>query len=206
MYYYGFFRGGFSMNLPLDLQIWLSGSIFLLAGGVILPQVRQEYLRRGGLNQPVAFLQLVVWFLFHVFLGLVVWGDLWPSLPALITRNWYGGLLALFGLGLCLAGMASFHSLRKITGRQADRLVISGVYRWTRNPQYTGYGLVILGVVLGYWSATAWLALPAFALLAYVTVRIEEEHLGRFFGEQYRSYCRQVPRFIDLRLPGKPGP
>ena len=184
------------MNLPLDSQIQLSAFLFLLSVGVILPVVRREYLRRGKLNQLSALLQLVVWFSFHIFLGMVVWGDIWPPLSAFLPKHWFGGPFALLGLGLCLAGMGVFRSLNRITGREVNRLVITGIYRWTRNPQYTGYGLVILGIVLGYWSATAWLALPAYALLAYATVRIEEEHLESVFGEEYRDYCRQVPRFL----------
>ena len=184
------------MVLPVDAQIWLSALLFLLSMGAILPLVRRDYLRRGGLSHLGAFLQLVVWFAFHVFLALVVWGDLWPSVHETIPRNWIGALPALPGLGLCLAGMGTFRSLKKIFGQEANRLVISGVYQWTRNPQYTGYGLVLLGVVLAYWSATAWLALPAYALLVWATVRIEEEHLEALFSEQYRAYCRQVPRFI----------
>lgn len=186
------------MFLPVDTWISLSALLFLLCIGVILPLVRRDYLRHGGLSHLGVFLQLVVWFAFHVFLALVVWGDLWPSAHETIPRNWIGALLALPGLGLFLAGMGTFRSLKKIFGQKDNRLVISGVYRWTRNPQYVGYGLVLLGVVLAYWSATAWLTLPAYALLVWATVRIEEEHLDKVFGEQYRAYCRQVPRFIGL--------
>jgi protein-S-isoprenylcysteine O-methyltransferase Ste14 len=187
------------MGISIQDQMWISGLGFLAALGIILPMVRRDYLRHGRLSYPGAILQLVAWFAFHVFLALVVWGDLWPSAHAYIPRNWIGGLFALPGLGLCLAGMGVFRSLKVIFGREANRLVVSGVYRWTRNPQYTGYGLILLGVVLSYWSATAWLVLPAYALLVCLTVRIEEEHLEAVFGEQYRAYCRQAPRFIGMR-------
>jgi protein-S-isoprenylcysteine O-methyltransferase Ste14 len=190
------------MELSIEAQIWLSGILFLVGGGIILPIVRRDYLRRGGLSQPVAFLQLVVWFLYNMFLALAVWRDRWLYTSAYVPGNWFGGASLLLGLGLCLAGMAAFRSMTKVTGRQADRLVISGVYRWTRNPQYLGYGLVVLGFVLGYPSSTGWLALPAYALLVYATVRIEEEHLVQVFGEQYSAYCQRVPRFIGLPRPG----
>ena len=191
------------MYLSIEIQLLFSGLVFLLAGGTILPMVRREYLQKSRLRQPAAILQLGVWFLFHVFLALAIWRELWPSLPAYIPKNWFGGLFMLAGSSTCLAGMGAFHSLTAVTGRTADRLVTSGIYRWTRNPQYTGYGLIMLGIVLGYWSPTAWLVLPAYALLVCATVRIEEEHLTGVFGEQYQIYCKQVPRFIGFRRPGK---
>lgn len=191
------------MGTPITDQIWISGLAFLAATATILPVVRREYLRRGALRLPVAALQLAVWFVYHYFLALCVWQDPWPPASAYRPEHWYGALFAVPGAGLCLAGMGAFRSLGKVTGQRADRLVASGVYRWTRNPQYTGYGLFLLGIVLAYWSPTAWLALPAYALLAGLTVRIEEEHLEAVFGDQYRAYCQQVPRFIGLAEPGK---
>jgi protein-S-isoprenylcysteine O-methyltransferase Ste14 len=193
------------MDLSIESQIWLSGISVLVGGGIILPIVRREYLRHGGLSQPVAALQLVVWFLYNMFLALAVWRERWDYLPAYVPGNWFGAASLLLGLALCVAGMVAFHSMTRVTGREAGQLVISGVYRWTRNPQYLGYGLVVLGFVLGYPSSTGWLALPAYALLVYATVRIEEEHLTQVFGEQYNAYCRRVPRFIGLPGPGIPG-
>ena len=107
----------------------------------------------------------------------------------------------LLGVGICLAGMWAFRSMKKVTGRETNRLVVRGIYRWSRNPQYLGYGLVILGEVVGYWSSTAWLALVAYALLVYATVRIEEEHLKQVFGSEYEAYCQSVPRFIGRIKP-----
>ena len=172
---------------------------FLIAGVLILPLVRRDYLKNGKLSHFIAFLQLVLWFFFQVFLAWTVFGDLWPPREAYIPKNPVGGVFMLIGIIICIAGIWAFHSMTKVTGRETNRLIVRGIYRWSRNPQYLGYGVVIIGAVIGYWSATAWLALIAYALLVYATVRIEEEHLTQAFGEEYQEYCRQVPRFLDLR-------
>jgi protein-S-isoprenylcysteine O-methyltransferase Ste14 len=187
------------MNSSVYTQIWMAGLAFLIAGAIILPIVRRDYLKRGELSHFVALLQLALWFLFHVFLALTVFGDLWPPMEAYALKYPAGGMLMLIGVLICIAGMGAFRSMTKVTGRETNRLIIRGVYRWSRNPQYVGYGLVILGVVIGYWSSTAWLAFIAYVLLVYATVRIEEEHLTQAFGEEYHKYCRQVPRFLGLR-------
>jgi protein-S-isoprenylcysteine O-methyltransferase Ste14 len=88
--------------------------------------------------------------------------------------------------------------MTRATGRETNQLIVKGVYRWSRNPQYLGYGLVILGAVIGYWSSTAWLAFIAYVLLVYATVKIEEEHLAQAFGEEYIAYCKRVPRFCPV--------
>jgi protein-S-isoprenylcysteine O-methyltransferase Ste14 len=183
-------------------QIWVAGVVFLISGVIILPIVRIDYLKHGKLNQFTAFLQLVVWFAFHIFLALAVFGDIWPPLEAYIPKYWVGGLVSLAGLAICFAGMYAFRSATKITGRETNRLIIRGIYRWSRNPQYLGYGLVILGIVIGYWSTTAWLALVGYVLLVYATVRIEEQHLENVFGDEYRAYCGQVQRFLGRKSAG----
>jgi protein-S-isoprenylcysteine O-methyltransferase Ste14 len=180
-------------------QIWKSGLAFLVAGAIILPLVRREYLKNGKLSHFIALLQLVLWFFFHAFLALTIFGDLWPPMEAYTLKYPTGGILMLIGIFVCIAGMWSFRSMTKVTGRETNQLVVRGVYRCSRNPQYLGYGLVILGVVIGYWSSTAWLAFIAYALLVYATVRIEEEHLTKAFGDEYQDYCRQMPRFLGFR-------
>jgi len=76
-------------------------------------------------------------------------------------------------------------------------LVVSGLYRYVRNPMYVGVLWIILGQgfllgdvrVIGY-GVLVWLACHAF-VLAY-----EEPKLRRSFGTQYEVFCAAVPRWI----------
>ena len=187
------------MKLPIYTQLWITGLAFLVTGAIILPLVRIDYLKRGILSQFTAFLQLVLWFFFHVFLALTVFGNLWPPIEAYIPKYWAGGLLIIIGLTICIAGMWAFRSMTKVTGRETNHLIVKGIYRRSRNPQYLGDGLVIIGMVIGYWSSTAWLALIGYALLVYATIRIEEQHLEQVFGDEYRVYCQSVSRFAGRK-------
>ncbi len=80
-----------------------------------------------------------------------------------------------------------------------DQLVIKGVYQYTRNPQYIGDSLNIIGFMLLINSWMVWvigiLALGLNALAPYT----EEPWLEEHFGESYREYKRQVPRFVGRR-------
>jgi len=180
----------------LQTQLWISVLSFLVFGGLIMLYVRHEYLQRGALTQFGAFLQITAYGLQVVLTSFSIWGTLWPLWEDYIPDNWLGGFLLLLGILVCGIAIWNFRSMTRLTGRRSDQLVVKGLYKYSRNPQYIGYGLLILGFVISHWSATAWLAFASYLLLVGVTIRIEEEHLENLYGEAYRQYCRRVPRFI----------
>lgn len=107
-----------------------------------------------------------------------------------------GVLVAAAGLAVCLAGMVAFRSGRKWLCLDAGELTVSGPYRWSRNPQYIGYFLFLLGFAMIDWS---WWCLAALALSAaalHLMVLVEEEHLRRVFGSTYREFCQRSPRYL----------
>jgi protein-S-isoprenylcysteine O-methyltransferase Ste14 len=77
------------------------------------------------------------------------------------------------------------------------RLVIRGLYRYTRNPMYLGVLTVILGWTFFFGAgalALYWLLVGAgFHLFV---VLYEEPHLHRVFGLEYDAYRAQVGRWI----------
>ena len=76
------------------------------------------------------------------------------------------------------------------------RLVVEGLYRWTRNPMYNGVFLAILAQaslarsidILAYFACLA-LGLHLFVVL------YEEPYLRNQFGPAYAAYCSAVPRW-----------
>ena len=84
------------------------------------------------------------------------------------------------------------------------RLVITGLYRFVRNPMYCGMGLVILGEALLWPQIGRELAILFVTLWAVVTGFImvyEEPTLRRSFGEDYLEYCRHVRRWLPRLTP-----
>jgi protein-S-isoprenylcysteine O-methyltransferase Ste14 len=83
-----------------------------------------------------------------------------------------------------------------------EHLVVTGLYRYVRNPMYVGVLWIILGQglllsnarVLGY-GVVVWLAFHLF-VIAY-----EEPTLRRTFGDQYERFCANVPRWIPRLRP-----
>ena len=76
-------------------------------------------------------------------------------------------------------------------------LVVSGLYRFVRNPMYVGVLLVITGHFLwfGYWILLPYGGLFFLATHSFVTL-YEEPFLRKQFGAEYEAYLREVPRWI----------
>ena len=77
------------------------------------------------------------------------------------------------------------------------QLVISGPYRFSRNPMYIGILAILAGEALLYHDLRLLFLLFAMAVLFNIVILgYEERALGRQFGEAYAHYCETVPRWI----------
>jgi protein-S-isoprenylcysteine O-methyltransferase Ste14 len=86
-----------------------------------------------------------------------------------------------------------------------EHLVVSGLYRYMRNPMYVGIMLALGGEALLFWSTGVTIELAAVAVGFHLFVRFyEEPKLTRTFGDEYRRYQRHVKRWIPRRSPWSP--
>ena len=84
------------------------------------------------------------------------------------------------------------------------QLVITGPYRYVRNPMYVGMGFVFIGFALVFPHASlVFLGELVFAFIAVsiFVIGFEEPALRRMFGEDYEDYCRHVGRWIPRLRP-----
>ncbi len=121
-----------------------------------------------------------------------------------ITKNLIylaiGILLLLMGAVIYFWTVWDFASFGKGTPLPLDapkRLVVSGLYRFTRNPMYWGVMLVITG-----WAgifASEWLLVYALGVGVVVhmfVVFYEEPKLSMLFGKEYEAYCQKIGRWM----------
>lgn len=77
------------------------------------------------------------------------------------------------------------------------RLVVSGFYRYVRNPIYAGFLIVLLGQVLLFGSlGLLRYTLAAWCVGAAAARWYEEPRLARRFGAEYQAYRRAVPAWL----------
>ena len=83
------------------------------------------------------------------------------------------------------------------TAGPSAALVVSGPYRFSRNPMYLGLTLLYAGVAV--MLGVVWALLLVILLVIYTQVRVimpEERYLQRAFGDDYRAYCSRVRRWL----------
>ena len=164
---------------------------------VALLYARWEYRKRGKLTLLGLALLCAMLFVPNLILEYATTYEL-PS----TLLDYVGVVVGGFGIALCLISVVAFRSMRKAMCIDPGKLTTAGPYRWSRNPQYVGWFLFLLGFALNDWSLWCLAALIAIAISLHLLVLVEEEHLIRTFGEQYVEFCRRVPRYAGRGQPG----
>jgi protein-S-isoprenylcysteine O-methyltransferase Ste14 len=115
--------------------------------------------------------------------------------------------LKLSGVLLIIVGIIIFvycSGLFIILGRSTPvpveppkKLIVSGLYKYTRNPIYLGYFMIFLGEFLFFGQ----LLLLIYFFLTIVKINLyviyyEEPILKKRFGKSYEEYLKKIPRWI----------
>jgi protein-S-isoprenylcysteine O-methyltransferase Ste14 len=88
-----------------------------------------------------------------------------------------------------------------------SRLVVAGPYRHVRNPMITSVLAVLLGEACLFGSIGLLVWFAAFLAVNHgFFLVVEEPGLERRFGDEYRAYKSNVPRWIPRRRPWEPPP
>jgi protein-S-isoprenylcysteine O-methyltransferase Ste14 len=116
-----------------------------------------------------------------------------------------GAVVTLLGLALFSWCVSLFARVGQGTLAPWDptrNLVASGPYRYVRNPMISGVALMLFGQTLlwGSWAVGLWAG--AFVGINHLYfVLVEEPGLQERFGETYRRYKANVPRWVPRRRP-----
>jgi len=171
---------------------WLFLILALPVAGIGLYAYRRDFRLHGRSTLAGLGLYLFGWLLFHCALGFS-----FPMTFVPKTAVQYVGVgLMILGLGAAMFATANFRSMRIAFGRDPSRLVRTGFYRFSRNPQYVFYALFLLGYAMMGRSVTAYLVVAIFCVVLHLTVLAEEEHLERVFGDEYREFRKATPRYL----------
>ena len=144
-------------------------------------------------------------------IGLIPWWiSKWkvqPAPPGFLLIQLLGVLLLVTGILILLEAFARF-ALQGIGTPApvlpARHLVVTGFYRYVRNPMYVALVLAVLGqsmiqgnLNLVIYGGFVWLITHLFVVV------YEEPTLRRTFGDDYNEFCANVPRWIPRLRPWK---
>ena len=119
----------------------------------------------------------------------------------LIPAPWtlFGILPLVLGIVISVQADQLFHEVDTPVSPfdNSSVLVICGPYRYTRNPMYLGFTLILLGVSILAGSLMPFVVVLAFALLMdRLFIQMEERKLAATFGVQWEAYKRQTRRWL----------
>ena len=166
---------------------------------------RYQAIRRR--NEPHFWLKS----LFIVFLlqGFLAWVICLPALAAVSGQtapgplDWLGLALWLIGMYFEVVGDWQLARFRR-SGREPDAVLDTGLWRYTRHPNYFGEATLWWGIYLLALSAGAWWTLFAPLLMTFLLLRVSGVALlEKDIAERrpaYRDYIRRTNAFF----PGRP--
>lgn len=187
------------------MMIGLHSAPFLaMAAIVVATLVRGVAIRRATGDRPCAFasakgVQRIAGssFAFSVAALLVA-----AALAPANDTNWtvLAAIVSLAGAAIVTIAQLQMGRAWRVGVREGDAplFVSHGLFRYSRNPIFVGMMLVGLSAAMVSDTWWSWSALVLFVLSCIVQVRIEEAHLEASFGDTYRTFRRQVPRWLGL--------
>lgn len=110
-----------------------------------------------------------------------------------------GFVFVVAGIACAASALGIFRKARTTTVpfETPSTLVISGPYRFTRNPMYVGLTLTYLGVAGTRNEIWPVVLLPLLlAYINFVVIPVEERNLHGVFGDAYTEYGARVGRWL----------
>ena len=119
-------------------------------------------------------------------------------------RDWniyLSGFFLLWGLIIIAFAVFKFAKTKTTVDptkpSKTSSLVISGIYRITRNPMYIGMLFLIISFTFYKLSLVGAIVIPSF--IFYINkyqIEPEEYEMRKKFGENFEDYCKKVDRWI----------
>lgn len=113
--------------------------------------------------------------------------------------TWAGIAIILTGIAIIASPALAFKRSETtiIPFEESSSLVVSGMYNVTRNPMYLGMVTILTGIAILAGSLSPFLMPALFVpVLNRRVIRHEEIMLEDAFGDEYRSYCQRVRRWL----------
>lgn len=148
--------------------------------------------RRSPLQTIVA-----LWALIIAALAAATWR--WHSLQLYSTPLTWLVALPFFAAAILVYrrmpaqfGVANFSGQAELSAQSEHRLVTTGMHACVRHPIYLAHLCTLLGFTVGSGLLVAYVLLGFALITGAVMITLEENELGRRFGEEWREYKKKT--------------
>lgn len=127
----------------------------------------------------------------------VLWGH------TLFTKIGYAGMylnIVFAIIAIILIGNGWYNIYHKYWIKESGkgRVVKTGVYKYIRHPQYTGFMLLTIGMIFEWATLPMLIMWPFIVWMYYRLAKKEEKDMIEEFGEEYITYMKETKRFIPF--------
>lgn len=128
-------------------------------------------------------------------------GILWGH--TLFSTIGYTGMylnIACAVIALLIIGNGWYNIYHKYWSKESGKgkVVKTGVYKYIRHPQYTGFMLLTVGMIFEWATLPMLIMWPFIALMYYRLAKREEKDMIKEFGEEYIMYMKKTKGFIPF--------
>lgn len=129
----------------------------------------------------------------------ILWGHTLVGYIGLAGTN-IAIVLYLIAAALVIAGWRAIYKEYWSKDRGEGRLVSSGIYRYIRHPQYTGFALMTLGMLLEWATLPMLVMWPILMVIYFRLARREEAEMRAEFGSAYDAYMAKTGMFLPTKV------
>ena len=109
-----------------------------------------------------------------------------------------GYALNLVGAVLVIVGWQSVHRNYWSKEEGLGKLVTNGIYTYVRHPQYAGFMLITLGLLVHWATIPLLIMWPILMVMYYRLAKREEREMEKEFGNQYLDYKKKTSMFFPF--------
>lgn len=129
----------------------------------------------------------------------ILWGHTLVGYVGLLGTN-IAMFLYLAGAVLIISGWRAIYRDYWSKERGEGHLVTSGIYRFIRHPQYTGFACFTIGMLLEWATLPMLVMFPILGVIYFRLARREEADMRAEFGDAYDEYAARTGMFLPTKV------
>jgi len=190
--------------------MWWAVSLWIIIYGVFLLFV--PFYKKSQIKPSGVYLAFIIAFALEMFgvpfsMFAIGWlfgftlpeGILWGHTLVQYIGFWgmyVGILISLTGVALVISGWHRIHKDYWSKEEGQGKLVTSGIYKYIRHPQYTGFFMITMGMMLEWATLPLIILYSLLLVLYYKLAKKEEIDIEKEFGNEYIEYKKKTKMFI----------
>ncbi|CAB1061083.1 Putative protein-S-isoprenylcysteine methyltransferase [Olavius sp. associated proteobacterium Delta 1] len=180
-------------------ELWISSiiGVLIFTSPLLLLKIHSDYKKIAELSKIGVVFAFILFSLFGMAIVNTALFTRWVFAPDNILYKVFGYAFMLIGLIIMAEAFVEFRSFKRVASLKADKVISTGVYRFSRNPQYLAYYLLLIGFSFPHRSVFAFiLILIHIIFVEVIFISGEERYLEKSLGDEYLQYKKRVRRWI----------